>query len=322
MKKILSITAALLGCILAIGTMTSCSKSDDYNTGEATVELDVTSYEYKESKGIFRVPIVVKGEQNGPIFVKIETESTGNGAVEDVHYYITGKSFNIPSGKKTVYVEIKAVDDHVINSDRQFRIKIAEAQGAKISESKSSCLISLLDNDDIPYERLEGTWKVTALEQLWDNNNAMSWQEISWETEITTYDEDSYLYGKQLTMTGWRGYEQTADFIKLPLSFSYNETTKETSIGIALGIVVADSLDFSGTGDETNPQSSCTVRSASYVDGITLLERGTFKGKINATADTITFTRDAFLTSTIHDANNNYLGTWFTQDSIVMVMQK
>lgn len=56
--------------------MIACNDDDNLNTGTATVEFQSAEIEIKELTSSLNLPIVVKGENNGLIKVRIEMRTT------------------------------------------------------------------------------------------------------------------------------------------------------------------------------------------------------------------------------------------------------
>lgn len=140
----------------------ACSSNDDsWNTAsDVTVSMKNPTMVIKENMGLTNVPIEVKGETNGNVYVTLEVKEVGkNPAKEDVHYYITDKTISISDS--IGYVEVEPVDDDEINDDRTFEITIVEAKGAKIGNATTQ--VSLKDNDSQIYEKLQGKWKLTGV---------------------------------------------------------------------------------------------------------------------------------------------------------------
>ncbi len=193
----------LFAVALGLVVMSSCSDDKDYNTASGvSVEMGETEVSIKEHKGRFYVPINVIGEANGAIKVKLKVEGTGSSQAQPYenrngewsgNYIITSEELNIPKGEVSVSVEITAVDDKIQNDDRTFIISIESAEGATIG-SPSSTLVTLQDNDKIPYERVQGDWTMNYRD--WDN------VEGSMNVSLVGYDEDSGSYGKILQFEG------------------------------------------------------------------------------------------------------------------------
>ena len=140
----------------------ACSSDDDSwnSAADVTVSMKNPTMVIKENMGLTNVPIEVKGKANGNVYVTLAVKEVGKKpAKEDVHYYITDKTISISDS--IGYVEVEPVDDDEINDDRTFEITIVEAKGAKIGNATTQ--VSLKDNDSQIYEKLQGKWKLTAV---------------------------------------------------------------------------------------------------------------------------------------------------------------
>lgn len=113
----------------ALTFFAACSSDDDSwnSASDVTVGMAQTEMTVNEGKGLFNVPIEVKGETNGNVFVTVELKEVGaNPAKEDVNYYVTDKTINISDGVGNV--EIETVDDDDINDPRTFQVTIVDAR--------------------------------------------------------------------------------------------------------------------------------------------------------------------------------------------------
>lgn len=297
MKKIYSIITCLA---VALSLFTSCSDEEKINTGSAQVAFAQSELEVKESKGIFYVPITVSGEQNGTIKLSVSVSSNDADCKEDVNYIITSKNLIIPENTKEVAIEIKAIDDRIINSDRHFSLHIENANGATIGGNKTAN-ITLLDNDDIPYERMGGTWVVSATNILSESGN----DPISWETKLTIVeDESDPSYGSVITSAPWAiftGETELSDAEKLfylthQMIFHHNESSGKTTVEMKMGSYMASNLNFGmqpifNDKGEKIGESDCynaSIRSAT-IGMAGLVYSGTITGTVNETFDEITF---------------------------------
>lgn len=147
-------------------SVVSCSDSEEFNTaGNVSVEMVETSIRLSEdqlSSSTFNyIPVVVKGEANGPIRVNIELTPVGdNGAVSGVNYIMTSTSIIIPSGSTTGAFQYYPKGDSEINDDRSFIAKIVSVEGASIG-SNNTTEVTLVDNEGlipIYYSGLAGKW--------------------------------------------------------------------------------------------------------------------------------------------------------------------
>lgn len=221
----------------AVTLLGACSSDDDSwnSAADVTVGMQSQNMTVSEGKGIFNVPIEVKGETDGNVFVTVEVKEVGeNPAKEDVNYYVTDKTISISDG--TGNVEIETVDDDDINDSRTFQVTIVDAKGAKISENASTT-ISLKDNDAEFYSKLQGKWKMTGVDR--------DGEAVSWDVTIKgAADETEADFNKVLYITGING-EPTCE---APLTFSYDKTTRTGSVAFRMGEDVMGAYNFSGIG--------------------------------------------------------------------------
>lgn len=210
---------ALAVFALALG---SCSDDDsDWNTtADTTVSLPAEGVTIKETKGIYKIPVQVSGARNGAVKVTVEVKETGaNPAKEDVNYMLTSKTSIV--GADTVstdgYIELETIDDQDINEDRTFEMTIVSAEGAKIGNA--STIVTIKDNDSNPYDRLQGTYTLTAPSPFDEST-------IKETVKIEAPEASSSDYGKKLYLTGMNGH----DWNYLVLNYKYDEDTGEGSI--------------------------------------------------------------------------------------------
>ena len=220
--------------MVAVTLLGACSSDDDSwnSAADVTVGMQSQNMTVSEGKGLFNVPIEVKGETDGNVFVTVEVKEVGeNPAKEDVNYYVTDKTISISDG--TGNVEIETVDDDDINAPRTFQVTIVDAKGAKISENASTT-ISLKDNDAEFYSKLQGKWKMTGVDR--------DGEAVSWDVTIKgAADETEADFNKVLYITGING-EPTCE---APLTFSYDKTTRTGSVAFRMGEDVMGAYNFS-----------------------------------------------------------------------------
>lgn len=294
-------------CLMAVAMLTSCNDDEKINTTDATVSFGEAEFSVKESKGLFKIPVVVTGEQNGPIEVTVSVVADDAKCKEDVHYYVTSKKVVIPEYKKEVYVEIKAIDDRVINEDRSFSLRIEDVRGAYISRTNSVAKITLTDNDDIPYERIAGVWTVTAENILSESGT----DPVSWDMELSIVDEDDPSYGSAITAAPWAVFDgsvpvfdEEGTTLSHQMTFYHNESTGKTTIDMKLGSIMASDLNF-GTGEDGTDISKASVRSGSMgMTGLTF--SGTITGVVNEDFTEITFSNPVYLV-VFSNAGNPYM---------------
>lgn len=291
---------------MAASVMVSCSSDDNINTAAATVGFKDGEVSVKESKGIFYVPIVVEGETNGAITLEIAAEDkTPDNCKEDVHYLITSKNIIIPKGKKEVNVEIRAVDDRVINPDREFNLSIKNVSGATTDDTRSIAKVTMRDNDDIPYERMAGTWIVEATNtsaepEVDPETGVVTYPKIKWEMELEVEeDETSESYGSLIKAAPWAVWDGTVPIIddlgnglSHNMTFKHNASTGATTVDMRMGSIMADGLDF-GTIEGVD-MSNSSARSAT--DGMAGYSyNGTITGTVSEDFDKITFSQPFYI---------------------------
>lgn len=219
----------------AVTLLGACSSDDDSwnSAADVTVGMQSQTMTVNEGKGLFNVPIEVKGETDGNVFVTVEVKEVGeNPAKEDVNYYVTDKTISISDG--TGNVEIETVDDDDINDPRTFQVTIVDAKGAKISENASTT-ISLKDNDAEFYSKLQGKWKMSYEE----DSQAKSWN----VTIIGATDENDPDYNKYLYVSGMMGDPSTIAI----LTYNFDPVTKTGYVAfdnLGGAYKMADNLNF------------------------------------------------------------------------------
>lgn len=288
----------------------SCS-DDDMNTAEATVSMGEATYSVKENRGLFTIPVVVSGEQNGDIKVAVDVRSVSSNCMVDKHFMVTSTEVVIPSSKKSVNIEIKTVDDREINEDRQFEVSISSVQGASIGTNKNT-LITLIDNDDIPYDRMDGIWTVTATNMLTDDTTP-----ATWETRLSTVvDETEAGYGSIITMSPWTIWDgESYDFISHTMLFNYSASSQTATVTFKLGEKMCEGIILGGEDEGGFNLTSCFMRSAAPTQtGYTT--SGSVIGQVNSDFTQITFNLP--LMGLIYDANSMPFSYWFYYSDIVM----
>lgn len=281
--------------LLASALFTACSDdSESWNSGSATVSMGQQEILVKENRGIFNVPVVIDGEQSGPIRVTVEVAETGtNPAKEDVNYIVTSKSIVIPADQSTGNIEIGTVDDDVINETRTFTVTITKADGAQIGTGNST-QVGLRDNDSEFYEKLQGKWIMKT-----DQGD-------SWNVNIVGHEEDQAGYNETLYLTGMMGQSWTT----LTIGYHYDTTTQEGGVEILLGKLFAEGVSFA------DPVGVCDVYTGT-TSGNSIVLEGTIPGTWNEDFTEVTFSSETllwgFLAPTGTTDFNGY--SWFSRKS-------
>jgi hypothetical protein len=281
----------LLMAICAGAFLTSCSDDDDFNTGDANVSMkqpeNAARYEVKENK-LFKVPVSVNGEQNGPVRVTVEVSSNSADYVKDKNFIVTSSTVTIPAGKKEAGIEIQLVDDRIINeAERILTVKIISANGANIDSELASVDINVIDNDNTPYDRIIGKWAVSIID-------GFTGTPMAWEAELTGYDDADENYGKEYLLTPLADANgniislETGN-VAMPIKFkSVNVGGKETvELKITCGTIIAEGVNFDSSGNDPNLQD-CRLRIVSL--GATgMITSGQITGRLSDTFDSVEF---------------------------------
>lgn len=304
----------IMALVFSLCLMTSCKDEENINSSDATVSMGEMTYSVKESKGLFTIPVVVTGEQNGDIKVRVEVKSETANCKVDENFIVTATDVVIPSNKKSVNIEIKAIDDRIINDDRQFSVTITNVVGAKINTANNKTLVTLIDNDDIPYDRMDGEWEVTATNLLTEAS-----EKVTWTTRLTTVVDDSEDgYGSLITMSPWRMWngETYAGSINIKhtLMFSYNASSQTATLTLKLGETMCEGVILGDKEDELD-LTNCFMRSAAPTQTSYTLN-GSVIGTVNSDLNKIKFNLP--IMGLLYDANSVPFSYWFYYSDIEM----
>lgn len=295
--------------VAAVAFFGSCSddKETQNTNKDVVVEMESPTFSAKEGAGAVKVPIKVTGKTNGNVYVTLAVKEVGdNPAKEDVHYYVTDKTITISD--ETGYVEYRAVDDSEVNDDRTFEFEIVEAKGATIGAQKS-CVVTIVDNDKDPYDRLQGKWNLSGKDANgatvnWTVNITEPQKKLSDGSENPSYE---YEYGYVLYMENIMGITGT----KAKLNFFYDDVTRQGYVAFdCLGeISIISGLNFgSFTG-------SIKVANA---DGST----SPLMGNWNADFDTVTFTAGQGIIYSVYDDSTNELKGYYDKTTDIVLTRK
>lgn len=156
---------------LAALTLTACSDDDEPGINSASgvsVNFEQATLTVNEVAGMVRVPVVVSGKTNGNVSMNIEVAENGSTpATADVNYLLSDKHLTIGPGESVGYVELLIVNDRFLNDDRTFTITISGVEGAAKGQL-SSCLVTIEDNDEYLYGRLQSDWVMNSFDPFED----------------------------------------------------------------------------------------------------------------------------------------------------------
>lgn len=319
---------------MAASMLVSCSSDDGTNSTNATVCFKNGEISVKESKGVFYVPIVVQGETNGAITVEIgvEDKNTEN-CKEDVNYLVTSKTITIPNGKKEINVEILAVDDRVINPDREFQLSIKDVKGATKAADHNTVLVTMKDNDDIPYERMAGTWIVEADNlfapeeeiKIDEATGEVIYPKIKWEMKLNVVDDEKEEgYGSLIKTSPWAVWDgsvpmidEEGTYLVHDMLFKHDARTGATTVDLRLGFTMGEGLDF-GTMEGVD-MSNASAHSAT--DGMAGYSyNGTITGKVSEDFDKITFSQPLYIV--VFRSNGQPFMSWAGFSNLTFTIKK
>ncbi len=141
--------------------------NDDYAVNTAAgvgVSVETSEMVVNEIKGIFNIPIVLTGEPNGYVKVKVKIVGTDDPdqdqAIADNHFYLTSEYINIPADTKTANIELRTQALDSRDPDLYFRVVIERAEGATI-EPLNTCTVTIVDQMSSPIYSLAGAWELS-----------------------------------------------------------------------------------------------------------------------------------------------------------------
>lgn len=289
--KFFALAAGIMGLVAC-----SDDKKDHNTSSEVMVEMGKAELTVKENVGIFNVPVELIGNPNGIVTVTVKVEESGLNSAKEAtivdgkrvgNYIVTSKTINIPAEEKTANIQINAIDDDDENEDRTFTITIVKAEGAKIDESRNTTIVTLKDNDRVPYEKLQGNWTLS-----W--SDLETGNKVAYDVTISGYEEGTPNYGKVLLLDGL--FTTPDPIIKpgdsqLKLMYFFDEATDECYVEMEydqmFGNMNSDALGSDYVGGKFYFYG-LTIQN----DQLGLIEDGYIVGNASADRKLITFTPD------------------------------
>ena len=284
--------------------MGACSDDDvkKNSAADVTVSLGEATISPRESAGIVSLPIKVEGPTNGMVSVTVETREVGsNPAKENTHYYVTTKNINITGSEG--YVELEMVDDEEINDPRTFEVTIVKVEHAKLNEGAKTTTVTIRDNDSEPYDRIQGTWKLTYKD--YDGN------EQSQKVTITGADDPSeYIYNKLIYLEGW-----LLDNSKAQLSFNFDSANNTCYVSFT------NLMKYNwASGVELNGLSKPVDLQLGRLDGNSI-SQSPIEGEVLDDFKTIKFEAGATLAALFTNPDSGQLGLIQAMSDIVLTKE-
>lgn len=245
---------------LAALTLTACSDDDDnvsWNTNpDVTVQLGEQSVLIKENKGMFFIPIEVKGERNGNIRVTVEVEESAvapdtKPAVEDANYIITTKSVVISPDQDSFNLQLATVDDPQPGDDLSFALTISNVEYANLGPV-SRTIVQINDKGASPmFDALPEKWDFECyLPQLSYSDGStrprtlVSWHSTMGKTgEMTEQADKTQLY--PIAFSGFLGEAGPSGAETLNCYYRYDPSLAYGDFFVPYGSYMSGPFNFS-----------------------------------------------------------------------------
>ncbi|MGM9741072.1 MAG: hypothetical protein ACI3ZP_10755 [Candidatus Cryptobacteroides sp.] len=200
MKTLKYIALAAVSALM----LASCDNKTEEGAGDAVVGFAKDAYSFKESAGLVRIPMVVEGEaKSWPISfdVKAEISVSDESDIEKIIHFTQTTGLKYAGNPDApVYVEFTVIDNLEINDNRTVKLTIENVKGATVGTG--STVVEIADNDNNPYDRLMGSWTLSAT-SLRDGSA------VSYDVVILggfTEEEEAKNADKTLVCFGYAGY--------------------------------------------------------------------------------------------------------------------
>ena len=246
---------------------TACDDDENLNGGEATVQFQSASLTVSETATSLDLPIVVTGEHDGLIKVRVEyTEA--HGLKDDVNVIITSRDLLIPAGTEQVVVETRlSVANEEVENGRVLAFEIVDVQGATLG-TNATCNVKL--KESAPYE---GTFYITGMDAFTGSIGSMPCQLLLSET-VADQLELNLGYGATVPVTMvaaekegdyelyFQGDNYAGDYSGFDLTFCY-------AIAQGIGSVAHNTQEIAGYFD--GETQTITIYPIQSMTGVGLL---------------------------------------------------
>ena len=200
MKTLKYIALAAVSALM----LASCDNNTEEGAGDAVIGFAKDAYSYKESAGLVRIPLTVEGEaKTWPVTfdIKAEISVSDEADIEKIIHFTQSDCLKYAGNPDApAFVEFTVIDNLEINDNRTVKLTLENVKGAAVGTG--SAVIEIVDNDNNPYDRLMGTWTLSAT-SLSDGSTT------SFDVIITgglTEDEAAANAEKTLVCCGYAGY--------------------------------------------------------------------------------------------------------------------
>lgn len=138
--------------VLISALMTACDDEFSPDLPQGRIEevfFAKDTFVFSEAAGKMEIPINAAKYMN--YAANITVEVTEESAIEKEHFYIDEKEVKMKLGEAVVNVDLRIVDDTIINESRTFRLTMESIKGGgKPAATGQSCVVVLRNDDYIP----------------------------------------------------------------------------------------------------------------------------------------------------------------------------
>ena len=265
--------------LAAVSTLmlASCDNTEE-GAGDAVIGFATDAYSYKESAGLVRIPLTVEGEaKTWPVTfdIKAEISVSDEADIEKIIHFTQSDGLKYAGNPDApAFVEFTVIDNFEINDNRTVKLTLENVKGAAVGTG--SAVIEIVDNDNNPYDRLMGTWSLSAT-SLSDGSTT------SFDVIITgglTEDEAAANAEKTLVCCGYAGY-WWSDSGEPVWYLDYN--AEGGYLKLQTDKIMATEMDF-------NLSEYCNVKTWAYIPGASNLSAdGDVYATWSSDCNTITF---------------------------------
>ena len=290
--------------------LSSCDDDKATGAGDATIGFASSTYTYKESAGIVRIPVAFSGEpKNYPIVFDVVAEIVDGDKTLDELVHFTQIEHLKYAGDPAApaFIEFEIYDDQDINESRHMQLTIASASGAEIVNG--SAVVEIADNDNNPYERLWGNWTFSGI-SFFDGTTT------TFDFTITgglTDEEIEKNADKRLVCVGYNGDSSVGG---IPFVWYIDYDAETETCAIVGGVTMLEiNADLFGHGCTTTK-----IVSGVLADG-KLYDNGWITGSWSEDFSTITFDPALGLVGMIYD-DGEYSGNVYGANTDIVLKRK
>jgi hypothetical protein len=311
--------------LLAIAFVLGGCNGDDKpkGAGDATIGFAQSTYTYKESAGLVKIPLKFDGEPvSYPITFSVsaalETVAGDNAEIKDVVHFTQTENLhyagivaNEETGEKVpAYLEFEIKDNPDINESRFLNLTLTSVSGATVTAASTK--VEIKDNDNNPYEKLWGNW-------IFEGVDTSDGAKYTFEVNISggfTEEDVAKNADKVLVCWGFEGAKYgplSAPRMPYQPIWYINYDADAESLSVQVGTQMADGYLNFGLGSNTSVKLASTLPGSTAYDYKTQV-KGTWSEDLN----TMTFEEGYGLRAMIEGADDGKLYYWASYKDIVM----